>query len=445
MLPDKKDLELYIHIPFCVSKCKYCDFVSGPGTKEEIDRYTDALCKEILSVKGHYADRHITSIFFGGGTPSILPVEHFKKILDTIQESFGLVRQYGTIGPFSLDGKSGGKLGFYLKDAVRDLKNQIELTVECNPDTVDVKKFKEYKKLGVNRISFGLQSNMDADLKLLGRTYTTDDFTNAFFAARDAGMENINVDLIQAIPGQNTLEFMKSIYSLMMLGPDHISTYSLIVEEGTEFASRTVTDPDGQRYYLKEDGTRIPYPTEEVDRDIYRTASGFLNAAGIERYEISNFAKKDRQCRHNVGYWKRQSYLGFGVSAASMVDNVRWKNLSDRKRYTELCLSGPEGIRALREEEHKLSYKEQMSEFMFLGLRLSQGIAKEEFFEEFGVDFDHQYGEITRRFIDEGLLEVKEYEFYDPVKKTDYVKTRVFLTDQGIDVSNRVMAEYLVD
>ena len=315
------------------------------------------------------------------------------------------------------------------------------ISVECNPDTVGPEKFKAYKKLGVNRISFGLQSNNDADLKMLGRTYTVDDFTNAFFAARDAGMENINIDLIQAIPGQTTLEFMKSLYSLMMLGPDHISAYSLIVEEGTPFYERTETDKEGHRYYKSDDGRELPYPSEDEEREMYHTAAGFLNKAGIEQYEISNFAKADRQCRHNVGYWKRQNYLGFGVSAASMIDNVRWKNVSDRDKYTKIWLNGEP---AVYEERQTLTRNEQISEFMFLGLRLTQGIAKEEFFEEFGVDFDHMFGDITRRFVDEGLLEVKEFEFYDPVKKSDYVKTRVFLTERGMDVSNTVMAEYML-
>jgi len=212
-----------------------------------------------------------------------------------------------------------------------------------------------------------------------------------------------------------------------------------------------VTEQDGSRYFLADDGSRIPYPSEEEDREIYHAASGFLEKAGISRYEISNFAKPDRQCRHNLGYWKRQNYLGFGVSAASMVNNVRWKNISDRDAYTALCMeedgapSEFPGIGSVREDIERLSRDDQIAEFMFLGLRMQQGIAKEEFFEEFGESFDHRFGVITRQFMDEGLLTQKEFEFYDPVRKTDYIKTRIFLTDKGIDVSNRVMAAYLPD
>lgn len=441
MLPNKNDLAVYVHIPFCVSKCKYCDFVSAPGTEDEMDRYVEALCKEIRSCGKDFSSYHTISVFFGGGTPSVLSIENFTKIVNALEETFRLKRLYRDKGPFSLKGETKGKLGFYFSGP-GDLKNQVEFTVECNSDTVDAEKFKAYKKLGVNRISFGLQSNSNRDLKLLGRTYTTEDFSNAYFAARDAGFENINIDLIHSIPGQNVLEFMKNLYSIMLLGPEHLSIYSLILEDGTPFKTNTLEVGEDKKVYKAEDGTEIPFPTEEEDREIYHTASGFLRKAGLERYEISNFAKEERECKHNKMYWQRGNYIGFGVSAASMVDNVRWKNVSDRDEYIKRIMSDDD-IDKVKEDVEKLTAEDQMAEFVFLGLRMGQGIAKEEFIDEFGVSFDHKYGEITQRFIDEGLMEVKEFEFYDPVKKCDYVKTRVFLTDRGVDVSNRIMSEYL--
>lgn len=443
MLPDKNDLELYIHIPFCRAKCKYCDFISGPAPDEEIQSYVEALCKEIRAAKDEYSKYHITSIYMGGGTPSILNISQFTMIVNALIETFGLIRQYGDIGPFALSGKkSGGKFNYYFLNPVKDFKNQIEFTVECNPGTVDPAKLKAYKKLGVNRISLGLQSNNNSNLKMLGRIHTADEFVDSYFKVKDAGFENVSVDLIQSLPGQDVVEFMKELYSLMMLGPDHVSIYSLMVEDGTPFSDCTWIDPKGNQVFTDSQGNVLNYPTEEEDREMYETAAGFLESAGLARYEISNFAKKDRICRHNRGYWKRQNYLGFGVSAASLINNVRWKNINDREAYIQAVNNND--LDKLKEDYQELSVKEQMSEFMFLGLRCYDGVAKEEFMEYFGVDFDFQYGEITQKFIDEGFMKVEEFEFYDPKTKSDYIKTRVSLTDKGINVSNTIMAEYML-
>ena len=444
MLPDKNDLAIYIHVPFCKAKCRYCDFVSGPGTDEEIDAYVDALVSEIRAAKDEYSKFHVTSIYMGGGTPSILSTAQFEKIVKALEETFGLVRQYGEKGPFSLSGKKqGSAFNYYFLNAVKDFKNQIEFTVECNPGTVEPKKLKVMKNLGVNRISLGLQSNNNENLKMLGRIHTVEDFIDSFYKCRDAGFENINVDLIQALPGQDVVEFMKELYSTMMIGPDHISVYSLIVEDGTPFSDCTKVDKNGNQIFKDEDGNILNFPSEDEDREMYETAADFLEKAGLARYEISNFAKKDRICRHNRSYWKRQNYLGFGISAASMVDNVRWKNTTDKAAYVEACAKGD--FESFKEEVQKLSVKDQMGEFMFLGLRCYDGVSKEEFMEYFGVDFDFQYGEITRKFIDEGFMKEEEFEFYNPETKSNYIKTRVMLTDKGINVSNTIMAEYLLD
>ena len=447
MLSKPNDLQIYIHIPFCVSKCRYCDFVSAPGTPEQIDAYVDALCKEIKVSGAEYKGRHITSIYMGGGTPSLLSNAQFEKIVNTLQETFGLVRQYGAKGPFSLDGKkSGNTINYLFNSAVKDLKYQIEFTVEINPESVNAEKYKKYKQLGVNRISIGMQAGTDKELEMLGRAHNSEQFIDAFFRARDAGMENINIDLLQAIPGQTLVSYMKSLYSLMMLGPDHISTYSLIVEKGTPFYEMSVRENENWKCLRLPDGEEIPYPSEDEDREIYKTSSEFLEKAGLSRYEISNFEKKDRECRHNIGYWQRTNYIGFGLNAASMIDNVRWKNTKDLEEYMSIFSKAGDGmpdLKLLRKEVEKLSVKEQMAEFMFLGLRMQKGVAKEEFMEAFGVDFDYQYGEITNKFIEDGFMQVQEFEYYNPETKSDYVKTRVSLTDKGIDVSNTIMAEYL--
>ncbi len=474
------DLMIYIHIPFCASKCRYCDFASHVGDGAEIADYVAALCREIRASKELYGNRHVTSIYMGGGTPSLLSAHQFGEIVKALEEAFGLVRMYGDKGPFSITyKKTGSKMGYLFNSPVKDLEKQIEFSVECNPESADYEKFKAYRQAGVNRISIGLQSAADRDLRVLGRAHDNGRFAESYFRAKDAGFENINIDLIQSIPGQDLLEFMKSLYSVMMLGPDHISVYSLAIEEGTPLARGTF-ERDGRKYFKNDNGEELAYPTDEEDREIYHTAVDFLEKAGLSRYEISNFAKKDRECRHNKGYWMGENYIGYGLNASSLIDGVRWKNTKDMGEYMEICGKahnsaegkapgfpgeslGTQFGRAqnaaeemapgipkvdfgkLRVEAEKLSVADKMAEFVFLGLRMQRGIAKEEFIAKFGVDFDFKFGETTQKFIDEGLLGMKEFEFYDPVTKSDYVKTRVFLTDRGIDVSNRVMAEYLPD
>ena len=404
-----KGLRLYLHIPFCVRKCNYCDFVSFAGKEAQHADYVSALCNEIRMRGAQYQDREITSVYIGGGTPSILEEEQMQKITDALFSSFPLK---GT------------------KEKRKGLRRRIiippktEFSIECNPGTVDQKKLKAYKKMGINRISFGLQTTDSDGLKELGRIHTLDDFTESFEAAREAGFHNINVDLMQAIPGQTLSGWKKTLTLLTLWKPEHISAYSLIVEEGTPFFER-------QKAGL------LDLPDEETEREIYYYTKEFLEATGYRRYEISNYALPGFECAHNIGYWRRDDYLGLGLNSSSLVDNVRWKNTEDLDRYLA-CFSdaGESDKRSvpLSEavcEEQKLSHKEQMEEFMFLGLRMTAGISKQEFFDTFGQDFDFTYGEVVHELKAKGLLEADG--------------DRIFLTERGIDVSNMVLSEFLLD
>lgn len=411
------ELELYIHIPFCVRKCNYCDFLSAPADDETRESYVNALINEIRLAGITYGDRKITSIFVGGGTPSTLSPDQITRIADALKETF------------DLEGLMGKPKTFFRKKAVPPT---IEFTVECNPGTLDKDKLKALKKAGVNRLSIGLQSAEEKELKELGRIYTVRDFLNTFEDARMAGFENINVDLMQAVPYQTLGSWRKTLMSVTALRPEHISAYSLQMEEGTPFYDRM------------QKGEDLHLPDEDTEREIYYATKEILGQFGYERYEISNYALPGKECVHNCGYWTRKNYLGLGIGSSSMVDNVRWKNTDELEYYIN-CMSAGKGLDALHTDVENVSYKEQMEEYMFLGLRMVKGITKEEFFETFKTDFDFIYGSVARELLDQGLMEEVEEEYEDPLTSFPMTKTRIFLTDKGIDVSNRVLAQFLQD
>ena len=369
--------ELYIHIPFCVRKCAYCDFLSASGSEEAKASYTEALLREIEAVKTE--KREVSSIFVGGGTPSALSPSLMGDIFEKIHKSF-------SVAP----------------DA--------EITIEANPGTLSKEKLFLYRNVGINRLSLGLQSPEAAELKSLGRIHTYEEFLESFSLAREAGFQNINVDLMCALPDQTYEGWIRNLRKVAALHPEHISAYSLIIEEGTPFAKRKLNLPD-----------------EDTEYRMYEDTAGILAEYGYEQYEISNYAKKDLACQHNVGYWTRKEYLGLGLGAASLWGNQRFSNTSDFSLY--LNNSGfPEKIRGDRET---LSLEAEMSEFMFLGLRMTKGVSKAEFLEGFGTPIESVYGNVLDKYKSVGLLEEKE--------------GRIFLTRAGIHVSNGVMAEFLLE
>lgn len=369
--------ELYIHIPFCVRKCAYCDFLSASGSEEAKASYTEALLREIEAVKTE--KREVSSIFVGGGTPSALSPSLMGDIFEKIYKSF-------SVAP----------------DA--------EITIEANPGTLSKEKLFLYRNVGINRLSLGLQSPEAAELKSLGRIHTYEEFLESFSLAREAGFQNINVDLMCALPDQTYEGWIRNLRTVAALHPEHISAYSLIIEEGTPFAKRKLNLPD-----------------EDTEYRMYEDTAGILAEYGYEQYEISNYAKKDLACQHNVGYWTRKEYLGLGLGAASLWGNQRFSNTSDFSAYLKDSGS-PEKIRENRET---LSLEDEMSEFMFLGLRMTEGVSKAEFLEGFGTPIESVYGNVLDKYKSVGLLEEKE--------------GRIFLTRAGIHVSNGVMAEFLLE
>lgn len=376
-------LELYIHIPFCVRKCAYCDFLSFPAEREERRAYADALAREIRTAE---EGGIVPTIFFGGGTPSLLSGETILRIMDEIQNKFRVE-----------------------KDA--------EITLEANPGTLTEEKLAAWKKAGINRLSLGLQSAVNEELRLLGRIHTWEDFQKSYSMARDAGFENINIDLMSALPGQSSRTWRETLQKVVALNPEHLSAYSLIIEEGTPFYDRYAED-----VRKREKGLACSLlPSEEEERQMYDDTERILKEAGYHRYEISNYAKEGYECRHNCGYWRRVNYRGFGLGASSLIDEVRFRNTSEIRQY----LNGHAG----REEEEVLSVQAQMEEFLFLGLRLMQGVSIKEFEKKFSCSFEKVYGEVTGKLVKEGLL----------VKSDEWVR----LTSKGIDISNYVFSEFL--
>ncbi len=404
----KKELELYIHIPFCVRKCHYCDFLSAPSDEQTREQYTEALCREIVSYKDMAAEYMVSTVFFGGGTPSLLSVQQFERIIGAIRETFFIDRSE------ALDRfKEAHPKMQNSKGKKENTAGETEFTVECNPGTLTKELLSCLKRLGVNRLSIGLQSADEAELKLLGRIHNYEEFLESFRLARAAGFQNINIDLMQALPGQTMQSFCNTLQKVIALQPEHISAYSLIIEENTPF------------YELYgEDSEKLP--SEETERDIYKLTQKMLREAGYVQYEISNYAKPGYECRHNCGYWTGTEYLGLGLGASSYIKEVRFEQTDNLKEYLAM-----RDYRTGHKEVRNLSTEERMEEFMFLGLRLCKGISKAEFTERFGTSYENVYGEVSARLLQQGLLQENE--------------GCLSLTELGRDLSNRVLAEFLFD
>ena len=367
---ERRELSIYIHIPFCVKKCVYCDFLSFPvgtscmqGYGVYREKYIEALCEELRSY-AYLAETHsVKTIYIGGGTPSLLEADEITMIMTTVRSIF-------------------------------DVAEDAEISIEVNPGTLTSRKAAEYIANGINRMSIGLQSAQRDELQVLGRIHNYDQFLAAFDMAREAGFRNINIDLMSDIPGQTMRSYLDTLEKVLRCKPEHISSYSLIVEAGTPLAASP------------ELLSRIP--DEDVDREMYDITNKLLDSGGYHRYEISNYAKEGYECRHNLGYWNRTEYLGIGTGAASLINNQRFV----------------EGG-----EIEVLTPQNQMEEYMFLGLRRIKGISKADFRRTFGRSVENVYGKVLIHMYQKQLLE----------DTGDNIR----LTEKGIDVSNYVMSEFL--
>ncbi|MDF2907281.1 MAG: hypothetical protein K0R34_2602 [Herbinix sp.] len=405
----RRELGLYIHIPFCVRKCEYCDFLSAPGTEEMKKEYVEALLNEIGSYHGRTSDYIVPTIFFGGGTPSCISEEDICRIMDAIRQTFVISEE------------------------------QLEATIEVNPGTVTKEKLLGYRRAGINRISFGLQSTDNNELKCLGRIHCYEDFVQNYSLARELGFHNINVDLMSALPRQTEASWENTLRTVAELEPEHISAYSLIIEEGTGFYER----------YRPGAAYEKDLPDEETDRRIYYRTKELLERYGYRRYEISNYAKKGYVCRHNDSYWVGTEYLGLGLGASSLLGGARFSNLHDLKKYITLCnqlkpnnleqysdknddkisSSMAEDPLEIRINNNYLTREEQMEEFMFLGLRRCEGISKDVFLRRFEESIEAIFGHVLIQLEQKKLIE----------NSGNWIR----LTEYGIDVSNSVLSEFL--
>lgn len=391
----RKELSIYVHIPFCVKKCNYCDFLSFSSTETMRASYIDALCDEI----DFYANQEteVVTVYFGGGTPSLLSGTQVEVILNRIKSRFPLCA-----------------------DA--------EVTLEANPGTLTGEKLLEYRSAGINRLSIGLQSTHNKELRRLGRIHTYEQFLDNYQAARQAGFQNISVDLMAALPDQTLEEYLISLNRIAALNPEHISTYSLMIEEGTAF--------------YEEKQLEEHLPTEDMEREMYYRTKEILGQHGYERYEISNYSKPGMESRHNIGYWTGRNYLGLGLGASSYYHGARFHNEQKLEQYMELWHGNAsedrkknEGrnietdIESMVKEYHVVTQQEAIEEYMFLGLRMTAGVSILEFEKRFGCRLYDRYVEQISKLEQQKLV----------ARDGDYLK----LTDVGIDVSNYVLSEFL--
>ena len=386
---DAEAAELYLHIPFCVHKCGYCDFLSFRADADARERYVRALIREIGDAGRALCGTRIVTVFVGGGTPTILDAGQMERIFRAVRRSF-------------------------LMDT------DTEITVEANPGTVDEEKLSALRSCGVNRLSIGCQSLDDHLLKKLGRIHSREEIFSCFRAARRAGFENISVDLMSAIPDQTYRDWVRTLCGAAELGPEHISAYSLILEEGTPF-------------WRRKDSLRLP--DEDTERRMYEDTRTILSEYGYERYEISNYAKKGRRCRHNVGYWTGVPYAGIGLGASSFIGGERFRNTDDMASYLEYFGRADRGClwqdAPVKRERERLSKQDAMTEFVILGLRMTEGISEAEFSRRFGRGVGEVYGTMLEKHCLEGLLERQN--------------GRIRLTERGFSLANYVMCDFLPD
>ena len=374
-------LGIYVHIPFCKKKCKYCDFVSFFCDENKIDLYFKKLYEEISLKNTEYLEnRKITSIYIGGGTPSYPDSKYIVRILDELKQKF-------------------------------EISQNVEITIEINPGTINREKLLAYKNAGINRISIGLQSTQDRLLKIIGRIHNYNEFISTYNQVKEIGFKNINIDLMLALPTQTLEELIDDVNKIITLNPNHISIYSLILEEGTELKEKV------------KNGI-LELPSEELEREMYWKTKEILEKKYYNHYEISNFAKKGFESKHNMDCWNQEEYLGFGLSAHSYINNKRFSNTNDLEKY--LKIKNFENNINIHEIQNK---EDKIREYMILGLRKINGISISEFERKFRVNplfyFRFEIDKLTK----EKLIEVD--------------LNSIRLTKKGLDFANIVFEEFI--
>lgn len=382
----RKALGLYIHIPFCIRKCNYCDFLSFSGIgDDEQEAYFRSLLHEIEGYHKIYGNKYyVDSIFIGGGTPSLSDESMISELMTAVRNTF-------SVAP----------------DA--------EITIESNPKTLTEDKLNIYLQAGINRLSIGAQSFDDELLHTMGRVHSASDFLLNYSLARACGFRNINIDLMFAIPGQTIKTWRNTLEKAIGLEPEHISFYSLQLEEGTPFFS------------MCRDGS-LKGIEDELDRTMYHDAVKLLKNIGYEHYEISNAAKEGYACRHNLKYWSMEDYLGIGLGAHSFMGGTRFSNCTDLEEYISHSASCPEGSSVVQ-WEHRNSQEENIAEYLFTGLRKIKGIELADFAKKFGASLESRYGEVLKKHQTGGLIQVDNGWLH--------------FTEKGLDLSNIVLTDFV--
>ena len=406
-----KQLGIYIHIPFCKSKCAYCDFVSFPNIKDKEERYINSVIKEIQSQNWDEINKNyqITTIYIGGGTPSFIDAENIKKVLDIFQDKIGI-----------------------------DFNN-IEITIEVNPGTVNAEKLRVYKNAEINRISIGLQTTNNNLLKQIGRIHTFEQFLEIYNMAKEAGFDNINVDLMIGLPNQTIDDLKQSLEKVLELQPNHISVYSLILEEGTPL------------FNMVEKGA-LSLPDEETERQMYWYVKNKLELAGYNHYEISNFAKPGNESKHNLNCWNQEEYIGFGLAAHSYFQNKRYSNTTDIDKYikyyflksfdnlkekkmiqsntnNEISLSNNSKQNPVKEIHETQIIEDKKKEYMLLGLRKIEGVSISKFKEKYVDNPIYLFKDELAKLTEQELVEIDG----------DFIR----LTNKGLDFANLVWEEFV--
>ena len=384
-MENKNNFGVYIHIPFCKKKCNYCDFISFCNKDNLIEEYIECLKKEIKEF--NFLNKNVTTIYLGGGTPSYINSKFIVDILNLLKEKL-----------------KSNKTPFY----------DLEITIEVNPGTVTREKLEMYKKVGINRLSIGLQETNNNLLKQIGRIHTFEDFLETYNLAKKVGFDNINVDLMIALPNQKISDIKESLEKIVSLKPNHISVYSLIIEEGTLIEKQV-------------NQGKLKLPSEEEERNLYWYVKNFLEISGYNHYEISNFAKKGQESKHNLNCWNQEEYIGFGLASHSYVNKTRFCNISNLEKYIENIKNND--FEKNRIIEEKQTIEDEKKEFMMLGFRKIEGVSISKFKEKFSENPLFLYRKELNKLVNEGLI----------VVDLDNIK----LTNKGLDLANIVFEEFV--